>query len=218
MMHISEEMAGELAQQVPISQRYQVFLKTVLTDRLWNRLAILHDDDTDQNSRINFTCREVEILLSRKDLDELMESESKIAKIFKQVRSSSQKRPSQDIPFQVHVSEADKLEARQSIQHTFVKFLELVVKWRTRRHELHRIIRIHAQSNDLLPTTLPKRRRRLLEFVNSVDGIPVRDKLDAAVAIMALDRIYYSDFDRLNSSWENYSRRIENDPGLTALV
>ena len=96
-MHISEEMAEELAQQVPISQRYQVFLKTVLTDRLWNRLAILHDDDTDQNSRINFTSREVEILLSRKDLDELMESESKLARIFKQVRSSSQKRLGQEM-------------------------------------------------------------------------------------------------------------------------
>ena len=83
MMHISEEMAGELAQQVPISQRYQVFLKTVLTDHLWNPLAILHNDDTDQNSRINFTCREVEILLSRKDLDDLVESEKKLAKIFK---------------------------------------------------------------------------------------------------------------------------------------
>ncbi|TDI63126.1 MAG: hypothetical protein E2O89_06390 [Alphaproteobacteria bacterium] len=218
MMHISEELAGELAQQVPISQRYQVFLKTVLTDRLWNQLAILHKDDTDQDPSVNFTYKEVEILLSRKDLDELIENESRLEKIFKQVRSSSQKRPVQDTPCQVRVSETEKLETRQSIGHAFIKFLELIVKWREKHHELHRIIRIHIQDDDHLPSTPVKRQRKLFEFVNSVDNIPLRDERDAAIAIMALDRIYYNDFDKSNSSWENYLRRTENDPRLTPLA
>jgi len=95
----------------------------------------------------------------------------------------------------------------------------LIVKWREKHHELHRIIRIHIQDDDDdLPSTPASRQRKLFEFVNSVDGIPLRDERDATIAIMALDRIYYNDFDKLNSSWENYTRRIENDSCLTPLA